>query len=209
MTTDAPPAGDDPRLLTRLRAGDRDAFASVVREHHRSLLGLARTLASANDVEEIVQTAWIKAFQAIAGFEGRSSLRTWLSRIVINEAHTRLRRRGREVFLDDITADGSDPLANRFASDGHWSVPPADWSQGEGPESLLMADQLAECLDQLMTAMPANQRILLEMRDVGGQSFDAICNDLAISASNARVLLHRARQLVFKLVDRYQETGEC
>jgi len=200
---------EDNALLARLRTGDRDAFAAIVRSHHRSLLALAQSLVGASDCEDVVQTAWINAYRAIVQFEGRSSLRTWLCRIVINESNMRLRRRSREVFLDDMVPDGIDPLAGRFAGDGQWQAPPSQWHASEEPAQLLMADELADCLRELLKAMPPNQRALLEMRDIGDQSFDDICNDLAVSASNARVLLHRARQLVYKLVERYQETGKC
>ena len=77
------------------------------------------------------------------------------------------------------------------------------------PEGLLMRQDLANCLEELLKAMPANQRALLELRDTSGFSFEDICNELSISASNARVTLHRARSQLFQLVDHYEETGQC
>lgn len=183
------------------------AFAGLVRSHHRALLQLARAL-GAEDAEEVVQSAWVKAWQAIGSFEGRASLRTWLARIVVNETHLYRRQRRREVFLDDL-AGGEEPLANDFNADGSWASPPCAWRRGEDPAALLMADELADCLQALMARMPASQRALLELRDGSELPFAAICAELQVSPVNARVLLHRARQLVFKLVDRYQETGEC
>lgn len=183
------------------------AFAGLVRSHHRALLQLARAL-GAEDAEEVVQSAWVKAWQAIGRFEGRAGLRTWLSRIVVNETHLHRRRRRREVSLDDL-ASGEDPLARDFNADGSWALPPCTWRRGEDPAALLMAGELAECLQVLLARMPAGQRALLELRDGGELPFAEICSELQVSAANARVLLHRARQLVFKLVDRYQETGEC
>lgn len=196
-----------PEDLERLRAGDQALFAELVRDHHHALVALSRQFVGSAEAEEIVQNAWIKAYQAIAGFEGRSAVRTWLSRIVINEARMWLRRQGREVALEDI-GTGGDALADRFSARGHWLHPPVEW-HADSPDSLLTSDELAECLEKLLAGMPANQRSLLEMRDSAGLSFEAICNELAVSASNARVLLHRARGQLFKLVDHYQETGEC
>lgn len=197
-----------PQYLERLRAGDQALFAELVRDHHHALVALSRQFVGSADAEEIVQNAWIKAYQAIAGFEGRSGVRTWLSRIVINEARMWLRRQGREVALEDIGHGGGDALADRFSARGQWLHPPVEW-HADSPDSLLTGDELAECLEKLLESMPPNQRSLLEMRDSAGLSFDVICNELAVSASNARVLLHRARGQLFKLVDHYQETGEC
>ncbi|MCR9184323.1 MAG: sigma-70 family RNA polymerase sigma factor [Halieaceae bacterium] len=190
-------------------AGD-EYFASLVRDHHRALIGLAAPIVGASEAEEVVQNAWLKAYRAIDGFEGRSAIRTWLSRIVINEARMQLRSRKREVFLEDQAGDSgaSDPLNDRFLEDGHWKVPPVTWSM-DSPEGLLMSVDLMDCLERLLQRMSSNQRAVLEMRDSNELPFDDICNTLEISASNARVLLHRARAELFKLVDHYEETGEC
>lgn len=188
---------------------DRALFSEWVRAHHRALIALATPIVGHSDAEEIVQMAWVKAYRAAAGFEGRSSLRTWLSRIVINEARMWLRKHKREVFLEDLAGEqGGDVLLDRFAASGSWQRPPTQW-HADSPDELLTADQLADCLRHLLETLPANQRAMLEMRDVGQLGFDEICNTLGISASNARVQLHRARARLFGLVDRYQETGEC
>jgi RNA polymerase sigma-70 factor, ECF subfamily len=196
----------DHQTLTSLRNGDRDAFSCLVRDHHRSLQALARTIVPSADAEEIVQNAWIKAYGAIAAFEGRSNIRTWLSRIVINEAKMTLRRKGRELTLAEDP--GHDALEDRFDGEGTWNHPPATWS-ADSPESLLMQQDMADCLERTLAEMPPNQRALVELRDVQQLPFDEICNRLGISASNARVLLHRGRAQIFALVDHYQETGEC
>lgn len=202
-------ARDDPEFLDRLRAGDQQAFSVLVRRHHRALIAVARPLVGESDAEEMVQMAWVKVHKAIASFEGRSALRTWLSRIVLNEARMWLRKHKREVLMDDLAGeDDGNPMADRFQQNGHWGKPPVQWSM-DSPDDLLMGDQLADCLDRVLGEMPDNQRAMLEMRDAGDLGFDEICNILGISASNARVLLHRARGRLFKLVDHYQETGDC
>lgn len=196
--------------LERLKGGDQGLFAELVRDHHRALVALVTPIVGASEAEEVVQNAWLKAYKAIAGFEERAQIRTWLGRIAINEAKMQLRQRKRELLFSDWghQDQNSDPLASRFAEDGHWQDPPSDWHV-DSPDSLLMGEQLANCLERLLTEMPDNQRSMLEMRDTSGLPFEEICNELSISASNARVLLHRARTQLFKLVDHYQETGEC
>ena len=193
--------------LQRLRSGETAAFEQLVRRHHRALIAAARSLVG-DEAEEVVQNAWIKAHRALPEFEGRSAVRTWLTRIVLNEAKMLLRKRGREVSLEDTTGGDADPQSWRFNNRGGWALPPRYW-QVEGPHEVLSSDQLLECLQRLMGEMPGNQKALLEMRDVSGMDFEEICNSLNVSASNARVLLHRARGRVFELVDHYQETGEC
>lgn len=200
----------DSGKLQRLKAGDQDLFAELVRDHHHALSALAVPIVGISEAEEVVQNAWLKAHQAIGQFQGRSQIRTWLGRIVINEAKMQLRQRGRELLFSDWQSDDGpgDALADRFNHDGSWQSPPMKW-EIDTPESLLMRDDLAHCLEELLNAMPPNQRTVLELRDSTGLSFEEICNELSLSASNARVILHRARCQLFKLVDHYEETGEC
>ena len=195
------------QLLPRLQAGDRAACAELVRRYHGLLLGVARSMLRDGDAEDACQDAWIAAMKAIGSFEGRSSLRTWLTRIVINEAKMRLRRQGRELSLDAMSEEAH-PLEARFLGDGHWGSPPHAWSFS-GPEELLSEADLRNCLDHTLTALPTNQRVVLEMRDMHGMELAEICNSLGLSASNVRVLLHRARARVFQMVDHYAETGLC
>jgi RNA polymerase sigma-70 factor (ECF subfamily) len=204
--------------LARLKRGDKALFAELVRDHHRALIALAIPIVGGSDAEEVVQNAWIKAYQAIASFEARAQLRTWLSRIVINESRMLLRRRKREsLFADSAVANDSEQpmtdhftgrFASRFTDNGSWRHAPALWHV-DSPDALLMSDDLNHCLQRLLSVMPDKQRAVLEMRDASELSFDEICNNLSVSASNARVLLHRARAQLFELVDHYQETGEC
>lgn len=200
----------DDDALVKLRNGDQSLFAELVRDHHRALIALAVPIVGQSEAEEVVQNAWLKAHQAIGQFEGRAQIRTWLGRIVINEAKMQLRQRGRELLFSDWQSDNEsgDVLADRFSHDGSWQSPPMQWDM-DTPEGLLMRQNLANCLEELLNAMPSNQRAVLELRDTSGFSFEEICNELSLSASNARVILHRARSQLFKLVDHYEETGEC
>lgn len=199
----------DKDTLQQLQQGDKTLFSAVVRDHHRALIALVIPIVGQSEAEEVVQNSWVKAYRAIARFEGRSQLRTWLSRIAINEAKMQLRSRKRELLFADMDGDSSDDaLADHFSHKGSWDKPSADWHT-DSPDALLMGDALQDCLQQLLVAMPDNQRCMLEMRDSSELKFSEICNELSISASNARVLLHRARTQLYKLVNRYQETGEC
>lgn len=193
--------------LQLLQTGSDAAFRDLVRDHHRALMAVASVIVGPSDAEEVVQNGWIKAYQSISRFEGRSALRTWLTRIVVNESKMWLRKTKRERSLKVEISD-THPLADRFNDRGHWIKPPTTWHH-DSPENLLTMNELEDCLRQLLGDMPDQQRSLLEMRDAGGMPFSDICNELTITASNARVLLHRARAQLFRLVDHYQETGEC
>ncbi len=194
-------------LLVRLRKGDESAFALLVRDHHRALLAIARSMLTGGEAEEVVQEAWLNAYRALPTFEGRAALRTWLTRIVINQAKMRLRRVGRELSLEDLATD-TDPYADRFAADGHWQSAPIEWGYNS-PEALLEERDLADCLQRQLNNLATNQRLAVELRDLQGVAIDEICNTLALTASNVRVLLHRARATLFRHIEHYRETGEC
>ncbi|HQN42003.1 MAG TPA: sigma-70 family RNA polymerase sigma factor, partial [Pseudomonadales bacterium] len=189
---------------------NNDEFARLVREHHRALIGIATPIVGPSEAEEVVQNAWLKAHRSIGQFEGRAQIRTWLGRIVINEARMQRRKRRREsLFSDWLPAEDEtegDIMAERFSPNGHWNTPPMQWNL-DTPEALLLREDLAECLQKLLDTLPASQRAVLELRDTLELSFEEICNELSISASNAKVLLHRARLKLFRLVDHYEETG--
>lgn len=195
-------------LLPRLQQGDRAAFESLVKRLHNNLINIALSMLAHGEAEEAVQDAWLSVYRNIGGFEGRSALKTWITRIVINECRMRLRKAGREINLD-TDAEGPDALANRFQDNGHWQQAPVAWNNFHSPEQILEETDLRECMEKNLVRMPPQQRLMIELRDIQGLPFDDICNMLDISASNARVLLHRARTLIFGVVEHYQETGEC
>lgn len=199
---------DDEAWLERLQAGDEAAFSDMVRMHHRRMLIVARSMVGEAIAEEVVQEAWVSVFNALPRFERRSSLKTWLMRIVVNEARMRLRHESRWVHFDDDDTGGFEGFLNRFASDGSWQAPPVVWTT-HGPEGTLTGHELADCLDKTLDQLKQNQRMVLELRDVDGLEFSEICNLLNVSESNVRVLLHRARATVFTMIDHFEGTGEC
>lgn len=194
-------------LLTAISVNKDEVVTQLVTQYHLKLTSLARTFLREHEAEEIVQEAWISAYKNISKFEGRSSIHTWLAQIVMNAARMRLRKAGREINMNYST-DESDTLACRFQGDGKWGEPPLDW-EINSPDELLQEQNLLNCLHKTIEKLPVNQKLVLDLRDVQGLELNEICNMLDISASNVRVLLHRARAQLFNMVDHYQDTGEC
>ena len=192
----------DARLIEELLKQDQNAFREAIGTYQAAMLSLARSIAGSAIADEIVQESWLAIIKALPRFERRSSLKTWILRIVANEAKTRLRRENRYQSLDSVHEDS---LADRFSADGHWAAPPVEWD----PASLLDSQDLKQCLDKLMSALPGLQSSALNRKQQQGLASSDICNILDISASNLRVLLHRARIRLFQCVEHFQQTGEC
>ena len=170
------------------------------------MLATARAIAGPANAEDIVQDAWLTVFERIDSFEGRSSFKTWLQRIVANRAISYLRSRSREVSQTGTEEDVS--VSDWFDATGSWASPPTGW-HGDSPDALLAAEDLQDCIDKHLQEMPDNQRSVLVLRDMQQMEFAEICNELNLSASNARVLLHRGRMRLMKMVNYFEETGSC
>ena len=168
---------------------------------------LAISLTGNSIADEVVQEAWVSAMRGLPKFERRSSLKTWLLRIVANEAKTRLRKENRMVSLDAMTAEDSD-MSDRFNNTGHWEKTPNQWDT-DSPEGILATAELQACINELIENLPDMQSATLSLRENQGHSLAEICNILDVSESNVRVLLHRARNRLFCCIEHFQETGEC
>jgi RNA polymerase sigma-70 factor, ECF subfamily len=205
-------AAEERRLLAALRRGDEAAFARLVATLHGSMLRVAMFHVGDRPVaEEVVQDAWLGVLQQLDRFEGRSSLKTWVLRIVGNRAKTRAVRERRSVPFSALP--GGDPDADEPAVDpdrflpaghrwaGHWASPPASW-QGVPEERLLSRETMAE-VGRAVAALPAGQRAVLVLRDVEGLSAAEACQLLDLTEGNQRVLLHRARSKVRAALERY------
>ncbi len=202
------------RLLERLRQGDEAAFALLVDRHHNALIRLAMAHVSDRSIaEEVVQETWIGVLEGLDRFEGRSSLKTWIFRILTNKAKTRGVRESRHVSFSPLGGvdDGSDePTVDqaRFQSTGywvdHWAVPPSKWDE-ETPEKLLLSKESGMYIEKAIDALPPSQKQVLVMRDVEGLSSEEACNILGLSETNQRVLLHRARSRVRRALEQYLE----
>jgi RNA polymerase sigma-70 factor (ECF subfamily) len=201
--TDAAALPDDAALVERLRAGDEAAFMALVERLQPAMLRIARMYVSTQAVaDEVVQDAWIGVLRGLESFEGRSSLRTWIFRILTNIAKTRGQREGRSVPFaslagDDLDAPAVDP--DRFdtpAGDprGHWSTLPDDWSGV--PDDRLLAHETLATIGAAIDTLPPMQAEVIRLRDALGWSSDEVRNALDLSETNQRVLLHRARAKV-------------
>ncbi|MEH6650953.1 MAG: RNA polymerase sigma factor [Motiliproteus sp.] len=195
-------------LLPKLRQGDKQSFNRLVEHYSGPMLGLARSIVGDSIADEVVQEAWISAHRALSRFEGRSSLKTWILRITANEAKSRLRRESRLVSLEAISGGETDVLPGRFQDNGHWAAAPGSWHD-ESPDALLTNHEMGDCIERTLNHLPELQRAVFNLKELQNHSFDEVCNILEISASNARVLLHRARLSLYSKIEHFQESGEC
>jgi RNA polymerase sigma-70 factor, ECF subfamily len=199
----------DLAILECLRAGDEGAFTALVDEHHGTLVRLALVFVSSRAVaEEVVQETWVGVLNGLGDFQGRSSLKTWIFRILTNRAKTRGVREGRSVPFsalgdgDEDREPAVDP--SRFQSNGRWASPPRRWDR-DTPERLAMRQQAVHKLKDAIDLLPPNQRAVLVLRDVDGLGSGEVCNVLEISETNQRVLLHRARSRLRSVLEDYVE----
>jgi len=197
---------DEDALLFRLRAGDRAAFAALVQRHGGAMVRFARFLTKSSSMaEDLVQETWVAALEGLEGFEGRSSLRTWLFRILANKARTRIARDRRSLPFSSLAQrDEEEPAIDpdRFDQTGSWKDPPGIWSE-DNPERLAQGLETRAAIEAAIAGLPEAQRAVITLRDIDGLDADEICNLLAITVTNQRVLLHRARARVRQALERH------
>lgn len=198
----------DRALLARLLAGEEKAFRELVATYQGAMRAVAFAIVGSRNADEVVQDAWLAVVRNLQGFQGRSSLKTWLLTITANTAKTRLKHNRREVLLDDLPGPHGSIGDERFAEDGHWLLAPHAWHQ-DSPEALLTEAELRECLEKTLGSLSELQGSVLQLREREGLELDEICNLLQVSLSNVRVLLHRARLKVFATLEHFEETGQC
>jgi RNA polymerase sigma-70 factor (ECF subfamily) len=209
-STEPRAADADTPLLDALRAGDEQAFATLVTRYHASLKRVARAYVSTDAVaEEVVQDAWLAVIDGIDRFEQRASLKTWIFHILANKAKTRGTRERRTVPFASLAPadDGSAVAPERFQREGdawpgHWATPPRPW---EDPERRLASIEAREHLRAAIAMLPATQQAVLTLRDIEGLEAEEVCELLDVSAGNQRVLLHRARAKVRTELEGYFE----
>jgi RNA polymerase sigma-70 factor (ECF subfamily) len=199
------PPIEEQALIEGLLAGDESAFMSLVERYGPVMLRLARTyVGSAAIAEEVVQEAWLGVIQSLPRFQGRSSLKTWVLRILKNIASRRAAQERRSVPFSALESPEDDAREASVAPQrfldagerwaGHWSSAPQRF--GDLPEEKLFARAALEVVEQEMLNLPLNQRAVIELRDVEGWEAAEVCELLEISEANQRVLLHRARAQV-------------
>ncbi len=194
---------DDSALVARLQAGDEHAFVILVDRYHAPMLRLAQTFVPSRAVaEEVVQDTWLGVVKGIERFEGRSSLKTWLFRIVVNRARTAGVRERRETPVDQTQEPAVPP--ERFNAGGAWSSPPSPWA--DDAEDRIVARQTATKVARHLNLLPDRQRQVVVMRDFEGLPATDVCGLLGITEANQRVLLHRGRSRLRNMLE--QELGK-
>jgi len=204
---------DEPALVDALLDGDELAFVRLLESYHGSMLRLAMVYVRDKSVaEEVVQETWVGVLHGLGRFERRSSLKTWIFRILTNQAKTRGKRESFSVpfsVLWDVDTGVPEPSLDpaRFrASDDpnwphHWALPPHSWDSI--PEDHLLSNETRAYIERAIDTLPANQRAIIRLRDVDGWSAEEVCNVLGITDTNQRVLLHRARSKLRQCLEEY------
>lgn len=204
---------DDASVVAALRRGDEAVFAGLVTAYSSSLLRLAQDFVRTRAVaEEVVQETWLALLNGIDRFEGRSSLKTWLYRILVNKAKTRGVREARTVPFSSLERDGEESTVpeDRFRGPddkwpGHWASPPVQLDTV--PEERLLSREARRRIAQALETLPDMQRIVVTLRDVAGWDPEEVCEALELSEVNQRVLLHRGRAKLRTALESYLAEG--
>jgi RNA polymerase sigma-70 factor (ECF subfamily) len=189
------------RELAALRSGDEAAFLALVNRYHGAMLRVASMyVRSRATAEEVVQEAWIGVLNGLRLFEGRSSLRSWIFRILVNNAKTWAVRDARAVpissLVEEAAEDAPSVSPERFLEAGerwagHWADPPDPW-----PDAKVESRQMVELVREGLATLPEAQRTVMTLRDIEGWESQEVCELLGLTEGNQRVLLHRARSKV-------------
>jgi RNA polymerase sigma-70 factor, ECF subfamily len=210
--TSLPGGGRDEQLVARLKGGDESAFAELISAYSPALLRVAQARVRTRAVaEEVVQETWLAVLHGLDRFEGRSSLKTWIFRILTNIAITRGTRESRCIPFSSLAAIESDEPddavdASRFLPADHdrwphhWALGPTRW---ESPEEGLLTGETRDCILRAVESLPPAQRTVITLRDIEGWPSEEVCDALGVSEGNQRVLLHRARSKVRSAVEAY------
>lgn len=203
----------DAGLVASLRAGDESVFGELIDRYGPSMLRVARGyVRSTESAEEVVQDTWIALLKGIGGFEGRSSLRTWLFTVLINIAKTRGAREQRTASVELLTYGGPSVDPDRFRPDGdewpgHWKADQTPAPFPDSPEGSLLGAELVALAQRELDKQPERQRTVVTMRDILGFESAEVVAALGISVANQRVLLHRGRSAIRQALEDYLKEG--
>jgi RNA polymerase sigma-70 factor (ECF subfamily) len=195
---------DEHALVVALRRGDESAFRWLVEMYHAMLVRVARMYVSTQAVaEDVAAETWLAVLEGIDRFEERSSLKTWIFRILTNRAKTRGIREGRSLPFSSLEPDEPAVESDRFHGGdhpwpGHWAAAPQGF-----PEERLLAAETRDVIERAIEALPPTQRAVITLRDIEGWSAEEVCNALTLTETNQRVLLHRARSAVRRALEEY------
>jgi RNA polymerase sigma-70 factor (ECF subfamily) len=190
---------DDTELLTRLLGGDEAAFTELVRRYQDTLVKVARYyVASYATAEDVAQDTWIAVIRGVERFEGRSSFKTWLLRILVNRARTTGVKEHRTIATDP-SESGPTVAPSRFDQAGVWSDPPVPFT--EGVDTRLDNSPLVRAVRDAIATLGEPQQAVVTLRDVQGLSTEEVATLLGLSEANVRVILHRGRAKVRGIVE--------
>jgi RNA polymerase sigma-70 factor (ECF subfamily) len=194
--------------LQALRRGDELEFQRLVKRYHSPMLRLALIYSPSREVaEETVQETWIAVLRGLDGFAGRATLRTWMCRILVNNARRRSGLEARSTPFSSLQDDEDVPAVapDQFLNDGpyvgHWATQPNDWSRL--PEDKLLSRELQDVVSGAISQLPPAQRTVITLRDVEGWTVSEVSNLLNVQDGYQRVLLHRARIRVRTALELY------
>ncbi len=213
MSTDSSRLQEEYLLVVRLRNGDEGAFNELINQHHNTLIRMALGHVADREVaEEVVQDTWMAVINSLTGFEGRSSLRTWICGILIHKAKDRGIREKRHTTFSDLQPEDDehdeavDPSRFHQSSQwaGHWAFPPQPWDD-RTPETLLASHQAVHAMNRAIDELPGTLKDVLILRDIEGVEVKEACDLLKITDTNLYVRLHRARERVRRSVEIYLE----
>jgi RNA polymerase sigma-70 factor (ECF subfamily) len=200
-------AASDLGLVQRLLERDEAAFASLVDRYHARLVRLALAfVANREAAEEVVQDTWLAVIRGLETFRGESALKTWIFQILTNRARTRGARDARTVPFSSVEGPeghaGFEVDAERFTREGSWADPPRRWDE-TSPEAHLLRRETLRLLETAIAELPERQRAVVLLRDVEGLGSEDVCNVLQVSETNQRVLLHRARARLRRVLEEH------
>lgn len=181
-------AFDDLALVALVRRGDRQAFRQIMRRCNQRLFRVARGVVNDDaEAEDVVQAAYVHAYEKLDGFRGEASLPTWLTRIVLNEAYGRLRQRRRTVDVAQLEVAQEEagrvvPFPNRFGY--------------EDPAAAAARDQIRKAVERAIEALPEPFRIVFVMRELEECTVEETAAGLGLRAETVKTRLHRARRLL-------------
>ncbi len=195
----------DRELVERSRLGDRHAFTTLVERHQRQIYRLAlRMMGNESDAEEILQEAFLNAYQKLPDFRGDAAFSSWIYRIAANFALMRLRRRRRTPELPAATSEEAAELTLglRFNIEGGYVDPPkSDWSLRA--DDALQNQQLGRALETAVANLPDDYRVVFLLKDVDGLSNEEIGSALGLSVPAVKSRLHRARLVLREKLGEY------
>jgi len=177
--------GREAALIQRCAAGDEDACAELVAEHQRMVYQLSLNLLSDhNEALDLSQEVFLRVFRTLHGFRGQSALRTWIYRIVVNQARNRQRWWRRRYRSQQVSLD------EHITNHGELAAP----GNGGSPDRILDQKQLAERIRTSLEQLPFDQRTAIILREIDGLSYEEIGFSLGIAVGTVKSRLARARE---------------